>query len=490
MVDSSPRAMQTTRPGFGSTRDLLSLVFRRKLIALAIFILIFLASVFSLARQKVVYMAETKILVLRGSGGASGPLTGPRLQWWEEMRTEVQLVRSRPVAERAAAQLERKWKGEGLSMKGEGLRMSSPELAALEPPPAEDLLEAMMAEPIEETNIIRITYHALDGRTAIDAVNAIATGYLEHRREMKRNRQTAGYFEEALERRRSTVARLRAEIALYKTQHGITDIAQETDELLHQRAQVEADLTDARGRRAELESELKVIDRARLASPGVLVPTIDLASYETLKNHQRRLAELEGKLNSLRSTYTEESPPVQAVVRDAEAARQLIRQAVDELAAAKRNQLEVLRGRESSLDSELGGINTILEQIPEHEARVAFLQMEISTATAQLGELELQHQAHRLQEEVDPRLSNLQLVSPAISAKRVGGGSKQKLFMVFSFLLAAGMALVAAFMVDTLDHTIKFPADVESALGIPVLGSVREVKVARRRAARQAGQAA
>jgi capsular polysaccharide biosynthesis protein len=49
------------------------------------------------------------------------------------------------------------------------------------------------------------------------------------------------------------------------------------------------------------------------------------------------------------------------------------------------------------------------------------------------------------------------------------------------------MALVAAFMVDTLDHTIKFPSDVESALGIPVLASVREVKPARSRAVGDAG---
>jgi capsular polysaccharide biosynthesis protein len=89
---------------------------------------------------------------------------------------------------------------------------------------------------------------------------------------------------------------------------------------------------------------------------------------------------------------------------------------------------------------------------------------------------------------VDPRLSNLQLLAHAVTAKRIGGGARQTLFLVFSFVLALGMALVAAFLVDTLDHTLKFPVDVESALGIPVLASVREVKVGRTQ--RRAGRAA
>jgi uncharacterized protein involved in exopolysaccharide biosynthesis len=480
MADELLNRPPSTRPGFGSTRDLLSLVFRRKAIVLVIFSVIFLASVVSLARQRVVYMAENKVLVMRGSGGPFSPLNSPRLQWWEEMRTEVELVRSRPVAERAALDLERKWQQVGFTDR-------ATEVVAAAPPSSEDLLDGMTAAPIEETNIIRITYHALEGRTAVDGVNAIAYAYMDHRREIKSNKQTAEFFEELIEQARSKVDRMRAELAIYKVEHGITDIAQESDEMIHQRAQLETDMADARAKRAELESELKVIESAVENPSNVLVPTVELSTYESLRNHQRHLADLEAKLNNLRSTYTDESPLVQAVKRDLEATKQTIRDAVAELATAKRNQLSVLRGREGSLNRELVGIEAELEKIPEHEARVATMSLELKTATMRLEELEAQHQQHRLQEEVDPRLSNLQLVSPAITAKRIGGGTKQKLFMVFSFLLASGMALVAAFMVDTLDHTIKFPGDVESALGIPVLASVREVKPVRSRAAGEAG---
>ncbi len=460
-----------TRPGFGSTRDLISLIFRRRVIVLTIFGLIFLASALSLARQKTAYVAETRILVMRGEGGASGAIPRPTLQWWEEMKSEVEIVRSRPVAERAAAMLSRDFVAVSVE-DGDRIVPSGP-------PSIDDLIGNLSVEPIEETNFIRVAYHALDPRTAIDAVNALAEAYLSHRRAMRSNKQTAEFFEEQIMKARSDVERMRAELALYKTKHGLTDIGQQTNELIHQRSVVEDNLTQVRAQRAALEAELRVIERSLRDHPDVRVPTPELAEDENLQNYQRRLSELDAKYNSLLSTYTPESPQVQSVLRDVEACKESIREVVLGLVTAKRNQLEVLRGRESTLNEQYQGIIAKLSGIPEHEARVALMSLELKTATVELEELENQHQQHRLQEATDPRMSNLQILSPAVTAKQIGGGAKQKLFMVFSFILAVGMALVAAFMVDTLDHTIKFPADIESALGVPVLGSVREVRPAR-----------
>ncbi len=473
MADTSTKTTMGTRPSFGSTRDLISLLFRRKAIALAIFSLIFLASVMSLARQKAAYVAETRILVLRGEGGAQGAIPRPTLQWWEEMKSEVEIVRSRPVAERAAATLSRQSAESGLAR--------SSEVVAAGALGAEDLLSNLSVEPIEETNFIRLAYHALDPRSAIDGVNAIAEAYLSHRRAMRSNKQTAEFFQEQILTARSGVERMRAELALYKTENGLTDIGQQTIELIHQRATVESDLTQASSRRAVLEAEVRVIERSLRDHPEVLVPTPELAEDDNLRDYQRRLADIDSKYNTQLSRYTPESPQVQAIVRDREACIESIRAVVGGLIAAKRNQLEVLRGHENTIRAKYDEILGKLGGIPEHEAKVALMSLELKTATDQLEELEAQHQMHLLQEATDPRLSNLQILAPAVTAKRVGGGMKQKLFMVFSFILAAGMALVAAFMVDTLDHTIRFPADVETALGVPVLGSVREVRPARTR---------
>ncbi len=147
---ASTSGLSTRTASFGSPRDLLSLIFRRKVIALCIFSVIFVASIVSLSRQRVVYVAETKILVQRGSGGAFGAIPRPVLQWWEEMKSEVEIVRSRPVAERAAAIL-------GVPRPE---RMGGPESARLMAvvPSTEDLMEGMTVEPIDETDIIRITF--------------------------------------------------------------------------------------------------------------------------------------------------------------------------------------------------------------------------------------------------------------------------------------------------------------------------------------------
>jgi len=470
MTESKTAVSVSNRQSFGSTRDLLSLVFRRKAIGLCIFFLIFTASVVSLSRQRVVYLSEARILVQRGQGGAYGAIPRPVLHWWEEMKSEVEIVRSRPVAERASAVLTRRRLAAG------------PDGTQLQPasaPSPEDLLDGMGVEPIDETDIIRITYRALDRWTAVESVNAIADAYLDHRRAMKQNQQAAEFFEEKIQDARSEVERTRAEFALYKTQHGLADLNQQTDELIRQRSSLENDMTVVRTDRAGREREIQVLERSLRENPDVLVPTPELNSDANLQSYQRRLADLHGKLASLLSTYTTESPQVQAVMRDVERCKAQIRQVVDDMITAKRNELGVLSGREESMNAEIQAIDRKLNFLPEHEARLAFINQELKTATDELMGLEARHQEHRLQEAVDPRLSNLQLLSHAVNAKRVGGGARQKLFLVFSFILALGMSLVAAFLVDSLDHTLKFPADVESALGIPVLASVREVRVGR-----------
>jgi uncharacterized protein involved in exopolysaccharide biosynthesis len=479
MNENKTPATGVGRQSFGSTRDLLSLIFRRRAIGLSIFSLIFAASVVSMSQQRVVYLSEARILVQRGQGGAYGAIPRPVLHWWEEMKSEVEIVRSRPVAERASTALARRQLAEG---------PDGTELKPASPPSPEDLLDGLSVEPIDETDIIRISYRALDRWTAIESVNAIADAYLDHRREMKQNQQAAEFFEEKIQDARSEVERARAEYALYKTQHGLADITQQTDELIRQRASLENDLTVVRTDRAGRESEIEVLDRSRRENPDVLVPTPELNSDANLQSYQRRLADLEGRLTSLRSTYTTESPQVQAVMRDVEGCKEAIRKVVSDMITAKRNELGVLRGREQSLNAEIQEIDRKLNTLPEHEAKLAFINQELKTSTDQLIGLEARHQEHRLQEAVDPRLSNLQLLAHAVTAKRIGGGARQKLFLVFSFVLALGMALVAAFLVDTLDHTLKFPVDVESALGIPVLASVREVKVGRTQ--RRAGRAA
>ncbi len=458
----------STRHGFGSTRDLLSVIFRRKVVVLCIFSVIFAASVVSLSSQKVVYLAEVKVLVTRGATTLAEHIPHPALQWWEEMRSEVEIVRSRPVAEGAAAILaHRPVAG------GEGVAKSE---VVLEPGPTpEDLLDNMTVAPIEETDFVRITYRGFDARSAIEGANAIADAYLVHRRDMKRSR-ASGFFQEQIEEASVRVDRARAELAAYKAQHGITDLTRQMSEQLNLRSNLEAEVVGVRSNREAEERRVAAIEDGRRQNPDVLVPTAELSNDLNVQNYQRRLAEQMAKLNSMLSTYTAENPKVQAVMRDVEACKASIRQVVDEMVTAKQNEIAAMRAREESLQAEIDAIGRKMEEMPEQEARVALMLWELKTATDHLDRLDSKHQEEQILEASDPRLSNLQILAHAVSAKRAGGGAKQKLFMVFSFVLALGMALVAAFMVDTLDHTLKFPAEVESSLGVPLLGSVREVR--------------
>ncbi len=460
------------RSSFGSTRDLVALLFRRRAIFLAVFITISAASAFSLRNQQIVYVAVSKVLVVRGAGAIRNPDARPVLHWWEEMKTEVEVARSREVAEMAVAALARQ---EAVKAREQG---GIVDFAAttVEPVSADLLLGGLGVEPIDETDIIRLSYRALDYRAAIDGVNALTKAYMNRSRGVLRDPEAADMYSDELDSAQAEVDRIGADIATYKTKHSISDIASETIELTRQRMAVENRLIDARASLQSTRTEVESLERYRTTRPDVLLPSEEMKRDPQLGTYMRRLGELDSQLNTLLATYTRDNPQVRAVERDRESCIASINAQVDQFVATKRTTLERLSGELQAYESELARVDRRVAELPMHEAELRRMLNSFHGGQEHLDRVRLQHQEVRFKEEVDPKFSKLRLLSLASTASSLGGGARKQLFLVASLLLAFGLSFVAAFMVDTLDHTIKSPSDIEEALGVPVLASIREVR--------------
>ena len=127
-----------------------------------------------------------------------------------------------------------------------------------------------------------------------------------------------------------------------------------------------------------------------------------------------------------------------------------------------------LSGRLEELDRNLADLRARLRTFPGMENRISQLQLESAILNDTYKFLLSQHQASELQENtITPYVTLLDGASPAVS---ISTTLRQKILL--GVLVGLLLGLAGAFFLEYLDQTIKTAADIERAIGIPVLGLI------------------
>ncbi len=468
------------RSPFSSPRDFVSLLFRRKAIALMTFGLVLAAAILGAMRQRAFYVAQTDVLVDRGATLAEGPHSRPHMHWWEEMKTLMATARTHEVAE-IAAQL--------LAQRQTERMAGSPEFAnaTVGPPSAKSLQERFSVEVIDETNVIRMAFRGDSAQETIDGVNAFAEAFLRRSREFVRDSSPpAEIYTDLIAEKRKSLKEIDANINAIKAGSRIADINTEAVELTRQRTALSNLLSVKRAESQAVQSELAAITRSLKERPEVLIPNEEFKRDPSLQLYERRLAELRGRLNTLLATYTRENPQVQALERDVEACRVSIRGQVNDMIVAKRNAVAGLRGEIASFEKSLAETDTRLGELSELDHELELLELDRKSHLQDMASFEGKARDTELNASSDPRAGKLHVLSVARDATRVGGGAKQKMLLLVATVLALGLAFAAAYGADMLDRSIRFPEEAEAALGVPILATIRKVDAAHIKAADRA----
>ena len=121
-----------------------------------------------------------------------------------------------------------------------------------------------------------------------------------------------------------------------------------------------------------------------------------------------------------------------------------------------------------------------MNRIPRYAPMLRQIEREI-TNTAELYEIVGTKMVDtQISETEDQRMVNAKVLSPA--TVRISFVQQRKsLFALFAALLGLSLGLALAFLMEGLDHTLRTPDDVEINLGVPLLGSIPELKPAARR---------
>lgn len=377
--------------------------------------------------------------------------------WFAEEKyqnTQLEVIRSRTIAERAFAKL-------GLA--------ADPRFAEAKDPVA--AFQALIrAEPRRETGLVDISILGPDREEITRWVNAVADTYVD------RNLEKAQYnarsavdqiqklmepLKVGLEKAEQSRIDVLQEQQLYNPENQAQIVQQRLEKLNGERNNVQLEATRLR------ETLDKIADIQ--ASKGDPSSIPELRDDKVLQNLNQDKVQVERQLESVRVTFRPGAPAYQEKVQELEKIQARIRDQVHVVVANLQNRFDLARRNLASLDGDIRkaedeslalGVSTSKYRVVNADAETKAQLLQAITKT--MNEVSLS---------ADLLANNVQLLDHAIPPLvPIKPNKRLNLFLgaVFGLFLGVG----TAFFLDYLDNTLRSPEDVEKFVNLTTLAVI------------------
>ena len=436
-------------------RDYLRVIFRRKRLTAATFLLIVapaaIASYFATptyeARAKLVIERQTPRAVSMQDSSSGDP--NP-----EFFQTQVQIIHSRPLAASVIDALE--------------LTKKKPDLAQASDPPTAWLDSSVRVVPVTNTRLIDISVTDSDPELAAAGANALAQAYVAYSLEQRQDasRQAAEWL--APHVRALEAKTTESQLALQRSREEADLVSLGEKKTLAQRKLEELNLAYVAIQPKRLEAEARLAELKKTGGDPNLIGAASLNDpvMQKLKND---LAELNARHAQLLRVYTPIYPEVIQVATQIQEMKQRIRDEIAGVALSAQSELNVLRAREASL---LAAVNRHRDETQALEMKR--VQHDTLAREAQ-SNLELYDTLLKRAKETGlaqgSEVNNARVMEEAV-VPTVPIRPNVRLNMITAIVLGLALAPALAFFVEYMDDTVRTPEQAEGSLGAPVFGRI------------------
>lgn len=441
-----------------TARDFLAIIFRQLWVIVTVFIIASLSVVIVSLRTPTSYESTSKVLVSRGRKQSALQPNLQVLTWEEELSSEIETVKSLPVAERAQKILD-KWFQEGRLNKK--LRLS---------------LSGVGSGVVGESNVVQISYSSRDAEACVPVTNAVTQAYMDYRRESNTVPFVNEFFRTEIATVDSAMTELKRQRDAYIQQTGAIDPSEEQRTLYSLLQNTESDLAEVRQRlRLNRENLLQAKEHIRThpdPDPAFFF-SLDLGNQLNLSTLKSKMQDLEQEREKMASRMTADHPEMQGILQSITEVHQQIRDEASSCIALLEARRQADEERERSLVAQAAIYRTQLERIPFQESTLSQFEHEMTTLRDRYKELLGKEIQARIQQATTPDWT-VTLFQPA--SRPIALRTTDYVRLALAPLLSLVVGLMLAFFLDSLDHSLKTASDIEEYLGIPVLASLPETR--------------
>lgn len=445
-----------------SAREILTVVFRRKVSILLCAVVIAAVALTAASRTVSVYEGTVKVLLRRMGATALATTWTPFYGLEEEMNTEVEIVSTSSVLERALEILEER--GRYISEQvGDSVYTRQPTLG--------DIAGGISALPVEMSNIILIKYRGSDPNFAAYAAEAVADAYVEHRLEVRKTGGIREFFEEQLRQTEDRLINLQEHELQLRKEGEIYDLEFQQSVAIRNRGEFELKLGEIRSERIAEERKLESVKRRLKEDPDLLLPFPEFAGDRLVNEMLASYWRLRENRDEVAAQYTAENHKVKVYDDRLEKMRNRFHDEANRRLKEREFYIEDLKSQEEGLLHSIVEVSDELRQMPDIVAQIEFIQKEIYYTYTHYEQLLSKMLETVVSQANDARMSNAKVISEAtVSATRAG--QMKSVYVIFSILLGVTLGIGFGFLLENLDHSLRSTDDVEEVLGVRVLGSI------------------
>lgn len=447
------------------------------------------------------YEAESTIIV-RGRNYETPLFQGPQREgpWTvlmnakDEINSEIEVIRSRPVLERTVLALELHkprtyedkgffgairgwlrdvWKSVVYSLEGLGLVKEPSGHESVEKA-VESLERRLKTEPTIESQIIRIRYREVDPVMASRVVNRVVTEYLQQHLNINVNRAESSFYAEQIKTLEKELDDVQAQLVDLKTRTGIVSFEDQTKSLLEKLNTFDVARTTIQKELISRRSKVEKIRHLREMNPSLLIPLPEIGEDIQIQDLENKLINLRYEMETVSDRYTESSRQVVTVRRQVDELERQIKNHVTVLLERDMAELSKLEAEEQALTQTIEALKHELETLPLKEMAIVNLTQKVKAKEDVLSVMRRKYQESLVAQASDYRVQNAKVVSEA-SAPLKPVVPNLPLNLVLGLFLSIITSMSLAFLLDYWDDSLRMPEDVEQALGLRVLFSVPEL---------------
>ena len=381
------------------------------------------------------------------------------------MATQVDIITSRRVTERAAAQPEiardpallAKW------------REASEERVDFATWFGTELQQKLEVQPSRDSNMVLISYACPEPERCARVANAVAAAYTDTNLEMRvaPARQSAEWFDARTQNLRGELEAAQRKLSEYQREHGIvaTDerLDVETarlDELSRQLVTVQTEASGSRSWRDNMGG-------------GETLP--EVVRSPVIASLKGELARLEAQLSQTAARLGRNHPERVRTEREIASLRQGIALETRRIAGSIGTTDEVNKARETALREAVDRQKAQVLRLKAQRDQIAVLQKDVERAqhvydlvTGRLAETNLESQAQQ---------TNVFMLAPA-TPPPLPSSPRRLLMVALSLVLGLLLGVSLALLLELMRRRVRSEADVLDALGIPVVGVLPRAMIA------------